>query len=107
MIRIQIKKNKDEILGFECEGHSGYDEFGKDIVCSAVSSIVGACHLGLKKVVNAKFVHFQDDERGYFKLELLENSKDAQVLLKTLEMSLKDLAQEYPKFVSIKLIGGC
>ena len=35
MIKVLVKKDKIEITG-----HSDYDTIGKDIVCSAVSSIV-------------------------------------------------------------------
>ena len=35
MISVKVLKNKIEI-----KGHALYDDYGKDIVCSAVSSIV-------------------------------------------------------------------
>ena len=35
MIKVEIENNKIEI-----KGHSNYDDYGKDIVCASVSSIV-------------------------------------------------------------------
>ena len=35
MIKVEIKNNKIEI-----KGHANYDDYGKDIVCASVSSIV-------------------------------------------------------------------
>ncbi len=35
MIKIEIENNKIEI-----KGHANYDDYGKDIVCASVSSIV-------------------------------------------------------------------
>ena len=35
MIKVEIKNNKIEI-----KGHAYYDDYGKDIVCASVSSIV-------------------------------------------------------------------
>lgn len=37
MIRVNIKKEKGFITGFEVSGHAEYNEYGKDIVCSAVT----------------------------------------------------------------------
>ena len=35
MIKVEIENNKIEI-----KGHANYDDYGKDIVCASVSSIV-------------------------------------------------------------------
>ena len=35
MIKIEVKKKNISIVG-----HANYDEYGKDIVCAAVSSVV-------------------------------------------------------------------
>ena len=41
MINISIVTDKKGFIwGFEIKGHAGYDEYGKDIVCAAVSSTV-------------------------------------------------------------------
>lgn len=39
MIRVFVNKDKIEV-----KGHSGYDDYGKDIVCSSVSKI-GRAHV--------------------------------------------------------------
>ena len=40
MINITVVTYNQKIITIEATGHSGYEEAGKDIVCSAVSSIV-------------------------------------------------------------------
>ena len=35
MVKVEVKGNRITILG-----HANYDEYGKDIVCAAVSSVV-------------------------------------------------------------------
>ena len=108
MINIKIFEKSNIILGIECSGHSGYAEFGSDIVCSAVSSIVGSCLLGLTKVLGAPLLHKQDDKNAYFKLMLKENYQDekVQVLLKTTKLSLQEIANDYKKYIAIEIIGG-
>ena len=44
---VSIKDNKYD--GFTCSGHAGYADYGKDIVCASVSSIViTSCNLALR-----------------------------------------------------------
>lgn len=39
MIKVEFTRNKqNEIIKVKVSGHSGYDDIGKDIVCSAVST---------------------------------------------------------------------
>lgn len=108
MTKISIFKANNQITGFRCEGHSGYAESGQDIVCASVSALVGACHLGLQKILGIDVDFNIDEKKGYFFLQLpqnqIENPK-AQVLLQTLEQSLMELAEQYKKHLKIK-IGG-
>ena len=38
MIRINVNKENNQIKKITLEGHANYDEYGKDIVCAAVSA---------------------------------------------------------------------
>ena len=41
MTKVTIYKNKSgEYLKFTCDGHAGYADYGKDIVCAAISILV-------------------------------------------------------------------
>ena len=42
MIIIEVTSINNEIVSIEMNGHSGYAESGKDIVCAGVSSLVYA-----------------------------------------------------------------
>ena len=39
MVTAKIVKNSSGYVGFSSEGHAGYDEKGKDIVCAAISML--------------------------------------------------------------------
>lgn len=101
MIKIKIYQKSNKIYGLECSGHSGYAEIGSDIVCSAVSSLVCACHLGFLEVANAKFEHKQNDKNAYFKLILKQDNQIAEAILKTTVLSLEQIAKDYKKYVAI------
>lgn len=106
MIKIKIFKAGGKINGYEISGHSGYAERGQDIICASVSTMAGSCHLGLEKVLGLNVQVEIDEEKGYFSLMILENSEQAQILLKTFEESVRDLALQYKKFIKLEIIGG-
>lgn len=90
MIKIEIENNKIEI-----KGHANYDDYGKDIVCASVSSIVIT-------TINA-IIEFDPESIYYEDLNnriLIEKLKDDDItnklinnmieLLEELEKSYKD-----------------
>ena len=104
MTKIKFYKSNSKFIGVECSGHSGYAESGSDIVCSAISVLVGSLHLGLKKVLKIKNIVFkQDENKGYFYLKITENQLEkSQILFETVFETLKEIQSDYPKFVEIK-----
>ncbi|MBR5226972.1 MAG: ribosomal-processing cysteine protease Prp [Clostridia bacterium] len=109
MTTIKIFKQKGKIKGFECSGHTGFGERGQDILCSAISTLVGSCHLGLSKVLGFETDFKIDEENGYFALSIEENAlenQSAQLLFEVFAESIKDLALDYQKFIKLKIIGG-
>ena len=107
MTDVVFFKKDNMICAYECSGHTGYGNRGYDIVCSALSSIIQSCALGLRDVVKAPIKIDRNDEEGYFKVVLLDNmSKDkrdkSQILLETLLLSVKDLAKNYSKYIKLE-----
>ena len=112
MTRVTILKHGDNIVGFSCEGHTGYAEYGSDIVCASVSSIVQSCGLGLTKVLGLKCEIVQNDEDGIYALRLPkglsgDNISKAQVLLVTMFLSIKDLEKGYPSNIKVEVKDLC
>lgn len=111
MTVIKVLKKNNNILSLELKGHTGFAEMGKDIVCSSVSSIIGACLLGLNEVVKIKPEHKQNEKKGYLFLRIDENlPKDqmekSQILLQTTVLSLIELAESYKDFITVEITGG-
>lgn len=103
MISIKFLKNSEKIVGFKISGHSGYAESGSDIICAAVSSAVEMAANTITEIqkINAKVK--TDD--GYLEFLLSEESEQAQTVLKGLELHLKSLSEEYPKYIVINYGG--
>ena len=56
MTEIKIEKQNDNIVCVECKNHTGYADFGKDIVCAGVSSITQTAVLAIKKLTNISHI---------------------------------------------------
>ena len=106
MIKILVIKQNNEIIAIEATGHSGYAEVGHDIVCSAVSVLTQNLAQGLSEVVGIKPKVVEDESIPHFSLTLPElNAKqmhEAQLLVRTTYLGLKDIANQFKKYVSIK-----
>ena len=63
MIQVSVKKQKDNIVGFHMEGHSGYAEQGADIVCSAISALAINCVNSIEEFTEDLFSVGSDEER--------------------------------------------
>lgn len=107
MTKIKIYKKNNLIISFIVEGHTGYALHGKDILCASISTLCLSTILGIQKVLNIKGKLQRNDNQGYLKFSL-ENCKNdeiekAQVLLSTMELSLKDIAIDNEKFIKLEV----
>ena len=94
---IKVLKKNDLI---EIKGHSNYDTLGKDIVCSAVSSIVTTTINGIISInEEAISYNYQNDTM------LIEIKKSDDITIKLINNMidlLKSLAKDYPKNIIVK-----
>lgn len=107
MIKITIIKKGENLIAIEATGHSGYAEAGSDIICSAVSTLIQNCEKGLSELLKIEHEFNLDETIPHIYIGGCENlSKtvmhDAQILLRSTYLGLRDLADSYPKFISIK-----
>ena len=45
----KYKNDRDTFIGFKCEGHANYAEYGRDIVCSAITATCVGMFLHMTK----------------------------------------------------------
>lgn len=86
MIKVEIENNKIEI-----KGHANYDDYGKDIVCASVSSIVIT-------TINA-IIEFDPESIYYEDLNnriLIEKLKDDDITNKLIN-NMIELLEEFEK----------
>ena len=95
MIKV-IKKN--EVI--EISGHANYDEFGKDIVCASVSSIVMTTVNSIMNIDNSSISYVDDGNKIIIKK--LNDNEIVDKLLNTMILILKDLEKQYKKNIKVE-----
>lgn len=96
MIKINIKGNIDEIT---IKGHAEYEEYGKDIVCASVSSIVITSINAIIRI-NEDSIDYNELNGVYIKV--LKHTDVIDKLLTNLVELLIDLEKQYPKYIEIR-----
>ena len=109
MTKCKFQKKQGKYISLECSGHTGYGEYGSDVLCAAISAITQSCLVGLTKVLRVKPNVKKDDDSGYLKIELPNNlDKDtydkASMLMAVVYESIKDLKLGYSKYISMEVI---
>ena len=109
MTNIKIYYKNENIVSFEISGHTGYDDFGKDILCASISSISQMAVLGVTKVLKIKAKVEKNDKSGYLKMVLPKEISEmdmqkAQTLLVTMQQSLQDLLFDYGTYINLEVI---
>ncbi|MGN1080490.1 MAG: ribosomal-processing cysteine protease Prp [Acutalibacteraceae bacterium] len=104
MIRISFSYSNGLISGFEIRGHSGFGEYGSDVVCAAVSSSAYMVVNTITDVLNSECEELVVND-GEMKLLLdAEDCIRCQDILKGLKLHFSQLSDQYSDY--IKIIGG-
>ena len=105
MTTITITRSSDDkYKRIECKGHAGFDEYGKDIVCAAVSVLTINTINSIESLTRDDFKVTQDEKKGIITMEFEDElSDEATLLLKSYELGINGIYEEYgKKFLNIK-----
>ena len=93
MIYAHFFKSKGFFTSFTIEGHAGYAECEKDIVCSAVTSAVSTVLNGITECTDT---HADVSvSQNSITINLLERKEIAECFLSALKLQLEYIAEEY------------
>lgn len=105
MIRIDLYRSGDRILGYACSGHAGSGAYGYDVVCSAVSVLAINTANAIEHLTDADLEEEENPEGGYLKVMLTDPEiPDAQLLMKALDMGVSQIAENYPDYVRVRIV---
>lgn len=93
---IKIKYNTDSL---ELSGHADFADYGKDIVCAAVSTLL-TCSVNNIYSIDKESINYKDDGNK-IRIEILKNDY-SKLIFNNLILMLKELANDYPKNIKIE-----
>ncbi|MGZ3498697.1 MAG: ribosomal-processing cysteine protease Prp [Vulcanimicrobiaceae bacterium] len=101
MLEVTFRRDShDRLSSLFAAGHAEAAEFGEDVVCAAVSAILQAARLGL--VAHAKVKLDVVQQSGEMSLRWPESDRDnpaVQAIVATAELSIRQIATQYPDHV--------
>lgn len=101
MVNVVFYLEKGDYCGFSSIGHAGFDSCGKDIVCSAISSVIVG---GINALENIESFDIKI-EPGNVKCIKKENSiitTNDNIVLRTIKIQLETIKESKPKNISIR-----
>lgn len=105
MIRVNIKKEKKFITGFNVSGHAEYDEYGKDIVCSAVTILTFNTIDTFTDILNMSDklkINISDNE---ISLNLLNHEcktyEKYQLIMQKYELGIQSIVESYGDYIEL------
>lgn len=106
MIKVNVDFNKNfKVKTLELSGHSGYDEIGKDIVCSAVSTAMYVS-VGLLEKGGCNFNFKEHPKTAKMQISINKNDQLTDLVLENLVETLEGIEIQYPDNLKIIKIGG-
>ena len=99
MIKVNIIKKDNKYSSITINGHAMYDDFGKDIVCSAVSSIV-TTSINSIIALDKDGLKYNADS-GNVSITEIKDDININKLLDVLCNMLSELANDYPLNIKI------
>ncbi len=99
MIKVEIIRNNNNIKKISILGHAMYDEYGKDIVCASVSTLVISTVNNILSINDKTIKVEQNDSKIIIEYILKDNIID--ILINNMISNLNTLANNYPKNIKI------
>ena len=98
MIKVSIEKEKETINKIVMSGHAKYADYGKDIVCSAASSILITTVNAILKI-NEKAITVKEDDDVV--LNVINHDDVTDKLINNMIDLLEELESQYKKNIKI------
>lgn len=100
MIKVKLEKENAKYKKITMTGHAMYDDYGKDIVCAAASSIATTTINGVL-ALNKESLGYEVSDKGLV-IEVKDTFDTTQTLINNMVNLLKDLEEQYPENIEVK-----
>lgn len=100
MIHVKIEKKQAKYKKVTILGHALYDDYGKDIVCAAASSIVTTTVNGILALDKGS-LSYMISKKG-MTINVKNDDTTTQILIGNMVSLLKELEKNYPANIEVK-----
>lgn len=100
MIKVNVLKKENIIKEVNILGHAMYDDFGKDIVCSAVSSIAITTINGLLAIDEESILY--EEKKDELDIVVKKENDIVNKLMQNMIDLFNSLHEQYPKNITVK-----
>lgn len=101
MTNIKILKENEKIVNVTINGHTNYDDYGKDILCASVSTIATTTINAIVRI-NDKAIDYEVKD-GFLSIKILLHDEYIDILLENMIDLFETLSKDYPKNVKINI----
>ncbi len=99
MIKVKLTKESGIIKNITVKGHALYDDFGKDIVCAAVSSTI-ITSVNASLLIDENSLSYEEDNG--LDINVLKDDEVTTKIINNMITNLLELEKVYPKNIQIK-----
>lgn len=100
MIHVKVEKSHAKYKKIAVLGHALYDDYGKDIVCAATSSIVTTTVNGVLALDKGS-LSYMISKKG-MTIGIKNEDSTTQILIGNMVSLLKELEKNYPENIEVK-----
>ena len=100
MIQVKVEKAHAKYKKITVLGHALYDDYGKDIVCAAASSIVTTTVNGILALDKGS-LSYMISKKG-LTVNIKNEDSTTQILIGNMVSLLKELEKNYPANIEVK-----
>ena len=99
MIKVSINKEHNIVNNITIKGHANFDDYGKDIVCASVSSIVITSINAILRI-DEESINYQEKE-GLVIIDIKKHTTVIDILIQNMIELLYELEEDYKKYIKI------
>ncbi len=100
MIKVKVEKKNAKYTKVTILGHAMYDDYGKDIVCAAASSIVTTTINGILALEKGSLSYLVSNKG--LSIDIKSFDTTTQILIGNMISLLKELENNYPTNIEVK-----
>ena len=97
MVSVIVEKNRNnEYVRFICSGHAGFDEYGKEIVCAALSMLVINTVNSIDSLTDCRLEVADDEADGKIDVVFPDaSSREAHLLMDSMILGIQGIIETY------------